>query len=169
MNVWQRRWKTKNSKTSFGKRPKAFDMEENMELDLKSSALKYADPNNRHDLSEEKQDFLRRFESFWSKPSGSRVRELIAADAQIHFAGQGMVSGEEYVGLMDAMLAGVETIEVNVVDYAERGDRLFIFWSASRLADGKRLSWHGVDRFRIENGMAVEEQVIFDTQVMSGG
>lgn len=140
-----------------------------MELDFKSAALKYADVQNRHDLSEEKQDFLRRFESFWSKPSGARVRELFAPDAQIHFAGQGTVSGEEYVGLMNAILEGVETIEVKVVDYAERGDRLFIFWYATRMADGKQISWHGVDRFRIENGMAVEEQVIFDTEVLSGG
>lgn len=140
-----------------------------MELDFKSAALKYANPNNRHDLSEEKRDFLRRFESFWSEPSGARVRELFKPDAQIHFAGQGTVSGEGYVGLMDAILAGVETIRVDVVDYAERGERLYIFWHATRLADGKQLSWHGVDRFRIENGMAVEEQVIFDTQVLQGG
>lgn len=140
-----------------------------MELDFKSAALRYADPNNRHDLSEEKQVFLRRFESFWSEPSGARVRELFKPDAQIHFAGQGTVSGEEYVGLMDTILAGVESIRVDVVDYAERGDRLFIFWNATRVTDGKQLSWHGVDRFRIENGMAVEEQVMFDTQVLSGG
>lgn len=140
-----------------------------MEIDFKSAALKYANANNRHDLSEEKKDFLRRFESFWSEPSGERVRELFKPDAQVHFAGQGIVSGEEYVGLMDAILAGVETIQVKVVDYAERGDRLFIFWHATRMIDGKQLSWHGVDRFRIENGMAVEEQVIFDTQVLQGG
>lgn len=140
-----------------------------MELDLKSAAMKYADPKNRHDLSEEKQDFLRRFESFWSKPSGARIRELFAPDAQVHFAGQGTVSGEEYVGLMDAILSGVDSIEVDVMDYAERGDRLFIFWSATNSVGGKQTTWHGVDRFRIENGMAVEEQVIFDTAVLSAG
>ncbi len=139
-----------------------------MELDLKAAALKYADPKNRHDLSEEKQDFLRRFESFWSDPSGPRVRELFKPDAQVNFAGQGTVSGEEYVGLMDAILADADSVQVDVVDYAERGDRLFIFWHAKRIAGGKEISWHGVDRFRIENGMAVEEQVIFDTQVLSG-
>jgi len=139
-----------------------------MELNFKSIAQKYADVENRDDLSEEKKDFLRRFESFWSKPSGERVLELFKPDAQVHFAGQGTVSGEEYAGLMDAILAGVETIQVDVVDYAERGDRLFIFWHATRLSNGKHLSWHGVDRFRIEKGMAVEEQVIFDTQVLSG-
>jgi hypothetical protein len=143
-------------------------MEKNMKLDYKSAALKYADAKNRHDLTTEKQDFLRRFESFWSEPSGARVRELFAPDARVYFAGQEMVSGEGYVELMDAILAGVETIQVDVVDYAERGDRLYIFWHATRLADGKQVSWHGVDRFRIENGMAVEEQVIFDTQVLSG-
>lgn len=139
-----------------------------MEIDFKSAAVRYADPKNRHDLSEEKQDFLRRFEFFWSEPSGARVRELFKPDAQVHFAGAGSISGEEYVGLMETILAGVESIQVDVVDYAERGDRLFIFWQATRVADGKHVSWHGVDRFRIEDGMAVEEQVIFDTQVLSG-
>lgn len=135
--------------------------------DYKSAALKYADATKRHDLTEEKRDFLQRFESFWAAPSGAGVREMFKPDAQVHFAGQGALSGEGYVGLMDALLAGVETIQVDVVDYAERGDRLFIFWHATRLADGKQVSWHGVDRFRIEKGMAVEEQVIFDTQVLS--
>ena len=51
----------------------------------------------------------------------------------------------------------------------QRGDRLFIFWSATNLVGGKQTTWHGVDRFRIENGMAVEEQVIFDTAVLSAG
>ncbi len=119
-------------------------------------------------LSNEKQKFLQDFKSFWAKPSGARVRDLFEPNATVDFSGQGVVSGEEYVGLMDNILAGVESLKVDVVDYAQRGDTLFIFWNATRVVEGKQTSWHGVDRFVIKNGMTVEEQVIFDTQLLNG-
>lgn len=135
--------------------------------DYMSIAQRCASNRSRSDLSEANQNFLRRFEDFWSAPSGARIRELFSPEALIHFAGYGTVSGETYVELMDSMLGGVDSIAVTVIDYAERDDRLFIFWHATQLQNGKQLSWHGVDRFRIEAGMAIEEQVIFDTKVFN--
>lgn len=133
-----------------------------------ANKMRSAEADAPEEPSEEMQDFLRRFRSFWANPSGARIRELLVPDAQVHFAGQGLVSGEGYVELMDALLEGVESIRVEVMDYAQRGDRLFLYWKATRLAGGKQVEWHGVDRFRIEDGMAVEEQVIFDTGVLGG-
>jgi hypothetical protein len=116
-------------------------------------------------LTTEHQDFYERFKSFWAAPSGPRVAELIAPDAKIHFAGAGAFSGAEYIEVMAGMLSSMVDMTVTPLDCAGNGDRLYISWESSALIDGTRRTWLGVDRFRIKNGMAVEEQVIFDSAV----
>lgn len=116
-------------------------------------------------LSPEHQDFYERFKSFWAAPSGPRVAELIAPDATIHFTGAGTFSGAEYINVMDGMLASMVEMTVTPLDCAGNGDRLYICWETSALINGTRRTWLGVDRFRIQNGMAIEEQVIFDSAV----
>lgn len=118
-------------------------------------------------LSPEAADFLARFRSFWDRPSGARVAEVIAPDATIHFSGQAPVTGAQYCTLMDGALAATVGIRVAVEDVAERGDVLFIFWRASAEVHGRPVRWHGVDRFRLRDGMAVEEHVIFDPSVFA--
>lgn len=117
-------------------------------------------------LTSEHQDFYDRFKSFWSDPSWLRVPELIASDAAIHFTGAGTFSGTEYIDVMEGMLATMADMTVTPLDCAGNGDRLYISWEASASIGGTRRTWLGVDRFRIENGMAVEEQVIFDSAVL---
>ena len=117
-------------------------------------------------LTPEHLDFYERFKSFWAAPSGPRVAELIAADATIHFTGAGTFSGAEYIDVMAGMLASMVDVKVTPLDCAGNGDRLYIAWESSAVIDGTRRSWLGVDRFRIANGMAMEEQVIFDSAVL---
>lgn len=117
-------------------------------------------------LTPEQQDFYERFQSFWAAPSGPRVAELIAPDATIHFTGAGTFSGRDYIDVMAGMLASVEGLTVTPLDCAGNGDRLYISWQSSALIDGKRRSWMGVDRFRLANGMAIEEQIIFDSAAL---
>lgn len=122
--------------------------------------------NNISALTPEHRDFYQRFTSFWAAPSGPRVAELIAPDATIHFSGMGTFSGADYVDVMSATLASMVDIKVTPLDCAGNGDRLYIAWEASASFGGERRTWLGVDRFRIAGGMAVEEQVIFDSAVL---
>jgi hypothetical protein len=117
-------------------------------------------------LTPEHRDFYQRFQSFWAAPSGTRVAELIAQDATIHFTGAGTFSGTEYIGNMQSMLDSFVGLQVTPLDYAGDGDRLYIFWESSAIIDGTRRSWKGVDRFRLANGMAIEEHVIFDSAAL---
>ncbi len=117
-------------------------------------------------LTPEHQDFYDRFKSFWAAPSGSRVAELISPDAEIHFTGQSKMSGTNYVDYMSGMLATFPDIRVTPLDCAGSGDMLYIAWEASSLIHGKQRKFLGVDRFRIHNGMAVEEHIIFDSAVL---
>jgi SnoaL-like domain len=116
-------------------------------------------------LTPEHLDFFERFKSFWAAPTGARVAELIAPDAAIHFTGAGTFSGTEYIDVMEGMLASMVEMKVTPLDCAGNGDRLYISWESSALIGGSRRTWLGVDRFRLANGMAIEEQVIFDSAV----
>jgi hypothetical protein len=117
-------------------------------------------------LTAEHREFFERFKSFWAAPSGPRVAELIAPDATIHFSGAGTFSGAEYVEVMAGMLASMVDLKVTPLDCAGNGDRLYIAWETSAMIGGTRRTYMGVDRFRIRNGMAIEEHVIFDTAVL---
>jgi len=117
-------------------------------------------------LSPEHQDFFDRFKSFWAAPSGPRVAELIAPEAAIHFTGAGTFSGKEYIDVMAGMLATMVDLEVTPLDCAGNGDRLYIAWQTSVTINGTRRTYLGVDRFRLKDGMAIEEQVIFDSAIL---
>ena len=114
-------------------------------------------------LTPEHRDFYERFKSFWAAPTGARVAELIAPDATIHFTGAGTFSGSDYINAMDGMLASFVELKVTPLDCAGDGERLYIFWESSAVIDGAQRIWKGVDRFRLANGMAIEEHVIFDS------
>ena len=120
----------------------------------------------RSSLSPEHQDFYARFQSFWAAPTGARVAEIIAPDAQIHFTGAGTFSGADYIGFMQAMLDSNPEMQVRALDCAGDGERLYIFWETANVINGKPVRFVGVDRFRLANGMAIEEHVIFDSAVL---
>ncbi len=111
-------------------------------------------------------EFFERFKSFWAAPTGLRVAELISPDATIHFTGAGTFSGAEYIDVMRSMLGSMVEMKVTPLDYAGDGERLYIFWETSALIDGVPRTWPGVDRFRLADGMAIEEHVIFDSAVL---
>ncbi len=118
-------------------------------------------------LSPEHQDFFERFCSFWSAPSGERVKELIAPDANIHFTGAGHMSGTEYAIWMGETLGMMENMTVTPLDCAGNGEILYIAWETGVDIHGSRRTYRGVDRFKIKDGMAVEEHVIFDSAVLT--
>jgi hypothetical protein len=120
-------------------------------------------------LTPEHADFYARFQSFWLAPAGARVAELIAPDAAIHFSGIGTFSGTEYIEVMAGVLGSMVEFELTPLDCAGEGDRLYIFWRASALIGEATRTWHGVDRMRIVDGMAIEEHVIFDSAVLQTG
>ncbi|MEM9840204.1 MAG: nuclear transport factor 2 family protein [Pseudomonadota bacterium] len=118
-------------------------------------------------LSPEHQDFYRRFKSFWAAPSGERVAEVIAPDATIHFTGAGIMSGTDYADWMGETLAQMADMTVTPLDCAGNGDMLYIAWETSAIIHGLRRTYRGVDRFRLKDGMAIEEHVIFDSAVLT--
>jgi hypothetical protein len=123
---------------------------------------------NKETLSREHLQFYERFKSFWAAPTGARVAEIIAPHAKIHFTGEATMSGASYVNWMTNQLATLPDLVVTPVDYAGSGELIYIFWNAAATINGAYRKWYGVDRFQIENGMAVEEHVIFDSATLQG-
>jgi SnoaL-like domain len=117
-------------------------------------------------LTQAHRDFFERFKSFWAAPTGARVAELIAPDATIHFSGAGVFSGLDYRAVMQQMLDAMPDLVVTPLDWAADGERMYIAWETQATIHGERRTYRGVDRFRIKDGMAVEEHVIFDTAVL---
>jgi predicted SnoaL-like aldol condensation-catalyzing enzyme len=117
-------------------------------------------------LTPEHLDFYERFKSFWSAPSGARVAEIILPDATINFTGQAPMSGANYIDYMNGMLAAFPGMTVTPLDCAGSGEMLYIAWETSSEIHGKQRKFLGVDRFRIVDGMAVEEHIIFDSAVL---
>jgi ketosteroid isomerase-like protein len=50
-----------------------------------------------------------------------------------------------------------------LLDWSARGDVVIIEWQTTRLINGTRFSWRGVDKFRFKNGKIIEERVYCDT------
>jgi predicted SnoaL-like aldol condensation-catalyzing enzyme len=117
-------------------------------------------------LSAEHREFFEWFKSFWAAPSGQRVPERFPPDAKIQFTGQAPMSGAQYIDYMNGMLAAFPGMTVTPLDCAGSGDMLYIAWQTSSVIHGKQRTFMGVDRFRIVDGMAVEEQIIFDSAVL---
>ena len=117
-------------------------------------------------LTAEHRAFYERFKSFWAAPSGERVAEIIAPGARIHFTGSPTISGTEYIDYMSGMLATFPGMTVTPLDCAGNGDMLYIAWETSSVIHGKQRKFLGVDRFRIVDGMAVEEHIVFDSAVL---
>ena len=120
-------------------------------------------------LTAEHLDCFERFKSLWAAPTGPRVAKLIAPDATIHFAGQGTFSGADYIDVMSGLLASMDGLKVVPVDCAGNGDLLYIHWRTSVVINGERIEYPGVDRFRLADGMAIEEYIIYDTAVLQPG
>lgn len=114
----------------------------------------------------EHQRFYEWFQGFWAEPSGAAVASKFRPDAQIHMTGAGTLTGAEYVGWMDGLLKDQPDLEVTPMDYAGSGDLIYIHWRATSTINGAKRAWYGVDRFRVEDGMVVEEHVIFDSALL---
>jgi predicted SnoaL-like aldol condensation-catalyzing enzyme len=118
-------------------------------------------------LSTEHREFYAWFKSFWAAPSGERVKERFPPDAKIHFTGNPTMSGADYVDYMDGMIAAFPGMTVTPLDCAGNGDMLYIAWETASIIDGKPRRFLGVDRFRIVDGMAIEEHIVFDSAVLT--
>jgi ketosteroid isomerase-like protein len=113
------------------------------------------------------QDFLTRFASAWAARDGERFLELWHPD------------GFLYYPLVDRPIRGSELAKLNAVqrerapdfvwqllDWTSRGDVVVVEWQSTRVINGGRFDWRGVDKVKLRDGKIFEERVYMDTALL---
>jgi ketosteroid isomerase-like protein len=73
------------------------------------------------------------------------------------------VKGSELNRLLEVQTAAAPDFVWQLLDWASRGDVVIIEWQTTRIVNGARFDWRGVDKFRITDGKIIEEVVYCDT------
>ena len=73
------------------------------------------------------------------------------------------VKGSELARLMEVQKEAAPDFVWQLLDWTSRGDVVIIEWQTTRIINGARFDWRGVDKFRIKAGKIIEERVYTDT------
>src|SRR3979490_1704829 len=110
------------------------------------------------------QDFVTRFAAAWAARDGKAFLDLWHPEGLLHTPlVDRTVAGSELARLMEAQKAAAPHFGCQLVHWTSRGDVVIIEWQSTRVINGARFDWRGVDKFRIKNGKIIEERVYSDT------
>ena len=109
-------------------------------------------------------DFVTRFAAAWAARDGESFLTLWHPEGLLHTPMVGRtVQGSELALLMEVQKAAAPDFVWQLLDWTSRGDVVIIEWQTSRIVNGARFDWRGVDKFRVKAGKIIEEQVYCDT------
>ena len=109
-------------------------------------------------------DFVTRFAAAWAARDGGAFLELWHPEGRLDTPLVGRpVKGSELARLMEVQKAAAPDFVWQLLDWTARGDVVIVEWQTTRIVDGQRFSWRGVDKFRIRDGKVASEQVYCDT------
>jgi ketosteroid isomerase-like protein len=109
-------------------------------------------------------DFVTRFAAAWAARDGEAFLALWHAEGQLNTPLVGRpVKGSELARLMEVQKEAAPDFVWQLLDWTSRGDVVIIEWQTTRIINGARFDWRGVDKFRIQNGKIIEERVYTDT------
>jgi ketosteroid isomerase-like protein len=109
-------------------------------------------------------DFVTRFAAAWAARDGEAFLALWHPEGLLHTPLVGRaVKGSELARLIEVQKAAAPDFVWQLLDFTSRGDVVIIEWQTSRIIDGARFDWRGVDKFRIQAGRIIEERVYTDT------
>ena len=110
------------------------------------------------------QEFVTRFAAAWAARDGNAFLDLWHPEGLLHTPLVNRpVAGSELGRLLEVQTAAAPDFVCQLLDWASRGEVVMIEWQTTRLVNGARFSWRGVDKFRIKAGKIIEERVYCDT------
>jgi ketosteroid isomerase-like protein len=110
------------------------------------------------------QDFVTRFAAAWAARDGKAFLDLWHPEGLLHTPMVGRtVKGSELDRLLEVQTAAAPDFVWQLLDWTSRGDVLIVEWRTTRIINGDRFSWRGVDKFRLKAGKIIEEVVYCDT------
>ena len=109
-------------------------------------------------------DFVTRFAAAWAARDGQAFLDLWHPESLLNTPMVGRtVKGNELDRLLAVQTAAAPDFVWQLLDWASRGDVVIIEWQTTRIFNGSRFSWRGVDKFRIRDSKIIEERVYCDT------
>ena len=111
------------------------------------------------------EEFVDRWAEFWSAPDPARLGQLAAADIELRYPGlpeplRGLEAWREQVA---SIVRRLPDVRLAVTAYAKNGDLCFVSWRGNATAGGRPITWEGIDRMRLRDGLVVDSMVAFDT------
>ena len=103
------------------------------------------------------QDFVTRFAAAWAARDGKAFLDLWHPEGLLHTPlVDRAVCGSELDRLMEVQKAAAPDFVWQLLDWTSRGDVVIIEWQTTRVINGARFDWRGVDKFRIKSGKIIE-------------
>lgn len=110
------------------------------------------------------QEFVTRFAAAWAARDGEAFLAMWHPHGLLHSPlYDRAVRGKEFGRLTDLAREAAPDLVWQLLDWTSRGDVVVIEWQTTRLVAGRRLDTRGVDKFRLREGLIVEECVYTDT------
>ncbi|TAJ92101.1 MAG: nuclear transport factor 2 family protein [Reyranella sp.] len=110
------------------------------------------------------QEFVTRFAAAWASRDGEAFLALWHPDGLLQSPLYDRpVQGKEFGRLTDFVREAAPDLVWQLLDWTSRGDVVVIEWQTTRIVSGRRLDTRGVDKFRLREGLIVEERVYTDT------
>src|SRR6266513_535985 len=110
------------------------------------------------------QDFVTRFAAAWAARDGNAFLDLWHPEGWLNTpVVNRTIKGSELGRLMQVQTAAAPDFVWQLLDWTSRGDVVVVEWQTTRIVNGARFDWRGVDKFRIRGGKIIEEQVYSDT------
>jgi ketosteroid isomerase-like protein len=121
------------------------------------------------DPTSEAARFVQAFADFWDKPTLPSFQALMHPDVRLIQPlappARGLAEASAWFESTKALLPD---IRITVDRWSGTADALFIEWTATATFGGRPVSWHAVDRFRLEGGKARERVAYFDALPLVG-
>ncbi len=110
------------------------------------------------------QDFVTRFAAAWAARDGNAFLDLWDPEGSLNTPlVNRTIKGSELGRLLEVQTAAAPDFVWQLLDWTSRGYVVVIEWQTTRMINGARFDWRGVDKFRIKAGKIIEEQVYSDT------
>ena len=113
-------------------------------------------------------EFITKFAAAWAARSGDPFLALWHAEGLLHTPLlEAPLKGSELGRLNEVQKRQAPDLVWQLLDWTWRGTPdgavVIIEWQSTRVLEGKRFDWRGVDKFTLIDGKIIEERVYQDT------
>lgn len=112
----------------------------------------------------EAEAFVRRFQEAWDSRKPAKLAAILHPDATVYQPPvREQFRGHQVGEYFEQVFVGMPDLTLKLLDWAARGDVVMIEWEITATVGDGPLSWRGIDRFHVRDGLADDEFVYFDS------